>query len=134
MTQRKANRQEAQGRLQNGRDYLEAAESLLGLARTSTSGSPIMSAAVMAVIAYADAICIQFGSMTNVKDHSALPETLRKALGAQADKSQVTRLARMLARKNEIQYEHRRLTIAEAKTFVEQARRFAEWAETVLRH
>jgi hypothetical protein len=120
------------GRRRNGQDYLESARSLLALAEPEANGNPIMSNALLAVIAYADALSIHFAGIQNADDHTAVVETVKSAMGAAADAGQLTRLQRLIRQKNQIQYDHRTATLDEARTFVEQAERFARWAEESL--
>ena len=53
-------------------------------------------------------------------------------MGAAADSGQLTRLQRLIRQSNQIQYDHRTATVAQARAFVEQAERFARWAEEAL--
>ncbi len=72
------------------------------------------------------------GRLQNDEDHAALPATLRRALGNRADEEQLTRLGRILSKKNQVQYPHRRGRMEEARSMMEQLRRFARWAEAEL--
>lgn len=120
------------GRLKNARDQLRSAHHLLDLAAADTNGNPAMSAALLGVIAYADALSIKSAGIQNSDDHGQLPRALQRALGERLPNDQRERLGRLLSQKNEIQYTHRSTTLKEAKTFMEQADRFARWAEQML--
>jgi len=65
-------------------------------------------------------------------DHSALADLLVQALGAAADSGQVTRLRRIIERKNEAQYGGAFWSRQTAETYLEQVRRFTAWAIRVL--
>lgn len=125
-------RDEWRGRRKNARDFLQAARDLRDLADDDGNGNPIMSEALLAVIGYADALTVRFAGIQNTGDHATIANTLRRALGERLPRTQLTRLRRMISQKNDIQYDHRTATIAEASEFVEQAERFARWAEREL--
>lgn len=129
---RRVDRSQWSGRLQNARDFMKAARDALTLADESANGNPIMSQVVLASIAYGDALTIRFGGIQNEQDHRQLVRTIRHALGNAADAEQMTRLARIIGRKDEIQYDHRTASIDEARRLLEQAERFAAWAEREL--
>ncbi|CAN5788450.1 hypothetical protein BH23GEM7_BH23GEM7_39500 [soil metagenome] len=120
------------GRLQNARDFLQAARNAAALAEASANGNPIMSQVVLAVIAYGDALTIRFGGIQNEHDHRQLVRALRYTLGNAADAEQLTRLGRIIGRKDQIQYDHRTASLDEARGLLEQAERFAVWAEREL--
>lgn len=128
---RKVPAEEWRGRLANARAYRKAAHDLLELAEEG-NGNPIMSNAIHASIAYADAITIRVGGIQNAKAHRDIVQNLRRVLGDRADGPQLTRLARIVGRKDPVQYGHRPATIEEARQLVEQSDRFAEWAEAVI--
>jgi hypothetical protein len=129
---RRADSGDASGRLRKARAFLRAAEEGLALADERGSGDPIMSNAVLSAIAYADALTMKVAGVKNDDDHMALPRTLRRALGNRLPREQETRLQRILALKNEIQYEHRTSSIPEARELISQVRRFADWIEVEL--
>lgn len=105
----------SEGYRRNAREHLNAARTLSELANDGAIGNPIMAAAVHGIIAYCDALTSKYAGVKNTDDHHAAAETLRKSLGARADKSQLTRLSRLIARKSEIEYDHRQLTMTEAR-------------------
>lgn len=123
---------EWRGRLANARAFLEEARDLLMFAEDGGNGNPIMSQAINAAIAYADALTIRSAGVHNTGEHRNAPLALRQALGERADAAQVQRLGRIIARKDATQYGHRRATIDEARQLVEQCERFAMWAEQLL--
>lgn len=129
-SRRPARTREAAARLRKARTFLQAARDGLALADERTAGDPIMSNAILATIAFADALTMKSAAIKNEGDHMQLPRTLRRALGNRLPKGQETRVRRILALKNEIQYEHRTASIAEARELMTQVERFTEWVET----
>ncbi|MFC1539853.1 hypothetical protein ACFL41_00015 [Gemmatimonadota bacterium] len=120
------------GRFDLGRAFLLSADETLARAVDGQIGDPIMSNALLAAIAYADALTIKFGGILNQQDHARLIAALQSALGNRASKEQLNRLGRLLKMKNQIQYDHTVCTIQDAREYVGQVRRFASWAETEL--
>jgi len=116
----------------NGRGHLADAEAKLALLSQNSNAKGIAADAVLAAIAYADAITVQRTGLHNTSDHSALADLLVQALGAAADSGQVTRLRRIIERKNEGQYGGTFWSRQTAETYLEQVRRFTAWAIRVL--
>jgi hypothetical protein len=84
--------------------------------------------AVHAVISAADAVTSYRGGFRNAEqDHRVLADVLEDLLGPESRKP-LRHLKTVLAKKNAIQYEHRRLTAKEAADIAEHARRFTEWS------
>ncbi len=129
---RSVDRSAWRGRRRDGENFLQTARDALALADPGDSGKPIMSNALRAVIAYGDALTIKVAGIKNTEDHGALPDTVRRALGDRAEAKQLRRLARLLSKKNDIDYHHRDMTLEEARRFVKRAERFARWAEREL--
>jgi len=129
---RKSASASSDGYHRNARAHLKAAKDLLELAEHGSVGNPVMSSTVHAVISYCDALTSKYANVKNTDDHSSVPETLRKSLGQRADKTQLARLGRLIARKSEIEYDHRQLSMSEARKYLENAERFCEWAEGLL--
>ena len=130
--QRKVPVDEWRGRRDNGRDFLASAKASRDLADEGSNGNPIMSQAISAAIAFADALTIRFSGTQNAGEHRNVTHVLQRALGRRADAAQMQRLARIIGRKDAAQYGHRRSTLGEARHLVEDCERFAEWAEQVL--
>jgi hypothetical protein len=122
---------EWRGRLDNARAFLQSARDLSALAEATSIGDPAISNAVLATIAYADAVTVRFAGIQNATEHAGLPRTLTQAIGERATPV-LTRLNRILAWKDESQYGHRTHSLGEARTVLLQAERFAEWAEAEL--
>lgn len=129
---KQVDRSRGRGRHRDGRAFLQTAQDALALADPGDSGKPIMSNALRAVIAYADALTIKFGGIKNTQDHKTLPRTLQQALGQRARKKQLRRLRRLLGQKNDIDYHHRDMDLEEARRFLKRAERFGKWAEQEL--
>lgn len=125
-------REEATGRLRNARDYMRSAEDVLALTDKDGNGNPAMAHALLAVIGYADAITIKIGGVQNTQDHAQIVAALRHVLGAAADVKELNRLSKLVARKNDIQYDHPSASRTEAAAYMEQCRRFAAWAEITI--
>jgi len=62
-----------------------------------------------------------------VADHRSGPELVEQTLGPSSHDS-VKHLKRLIAKKNTVEYEQRRLTRAEAVDLESHARRFVKWA------
>lgn len=129
---RKVSVDEWRGRRDNGRDFLSSAKALRDIADEGSNGNPIMSQAINAAIAFADALTIRYSGTQNAGEHRNVTLALQRALGRRADAAQVQRLARIIGRKDATQYGHRQSTLDEARQLVEQCERFADWAERVL--
>ena len=125
-------RDEWSGRRDAGRAHLKAARNALAVADEGDDGRLIVQGAILSAIAYGDALTIKVAGIRNGADHQRLPDTLRHAMGNRVPKAELTRLRRLLARKDDSAYGHRALTLAEARTSVESAGAFAAWAETEL--
>jgi HEPN domain-containing protein len=88
--------------------------------------------AVHSVISAADAVtAFRAGFRSAEQDHKMLADVLEDIVGESASKS-VRHLKAVLAKKNAIEYEQRRLTPKEAADVAEQARRFVSWAREKL--
>jgi hypothetical protein len=84
--------------------------------------------AVHSVISAADAVtAFRAGFRSAEQDHKMLADVLEDIVGEGASRS-VRHLKAVLAKKNAIEYEQRRLTMKEAADVAEHARRFVSWA------
>lgn len=99
------------------------------MADDGDDGPLIMQGAILSAIAYGDALTIKVAGIKNVAGHQRVPDTVRHALGNRAPKAEITRLARLLKRKDDSAYGHRALTLDVARAAVAQAEAFATWAE-----
>jgi len=120
------------GRRDAGRANLKTARNALAVADEGDDGRLIVQGAILAAIAYADALTIKVAAIRNNADHQRLPDTLRQALGNRVPSAELTRLRRLLARKDDSAYGHRALTLSDARTTLAQAEAFATWAEAEL--
>lgn len=125
-------RDEWSGRRDAGRAHLKAARNALVVADEGDDGRLIVQGAILSAIAYGDALTIRIAGIRNGTDHQRLPDTLRHALGNQVPKGELTRLSRLLARKDESAYGHRALSLTDARACVGNAEAFAGWAESEL--
>ena len=122
-----------EGRLRIARAFLTAAEDEATLAGEEDIGNPIISQAVTAAIAYADALTARFGDRVNRQDHAALTKNLRGVLGNRLPTVQASRLRRILGEKDAAQYGTRIKSRAEAERVLRDLREFASWAEAEFR-
>lgn len=120
------------GRRENARAFLKAGRDLLAIAEETSVGNPIITQAIDSVIAFADAVSIKFGQIQNTADHRGLTRALKTAIGARLPKEQEQRAGRLLTWKDDARYGHRVASIREARSVMQQAERFAEWAEAEL--
>ena len=88
--------------------------------------------AILAAIAYADAITAAYGGMVNQTDHRAATKLLRDTLGKTLPDAQERRFARLLGRKDEVSYGARPGRDDDASQTVEQLGEFATWARATL--
>ncbi len=96
-------------------------------------GNPAMSQIVNATIAFADALTVAEAGTVNRRDHAALPQVLRQALGDRLPKARQTDLQRILAEKSEVQYGDQISSAADAQSLLARLEAFAAWAELELR-
>jgi hypothetical protein len=120
------------GRRDAGRAHLKTARDALAVADKGDDARLIMQGAILSAIAYGDAVTIRAGGIKNGVDHRRLPDAIRHALGNQAVRAQLTRLSRLLKRKDDSAYGHRAIPLADAREAISQAEAFAAWAEAEL--
>ena len=116
----------------NARTALQDAQNKLDLLEDGANAKGVASDAVLAAVAYGDAVTVQRLAQHNTQDHSGLPKLVERALGKDALPPQITRLGRILKEKSRANYGGSVWTRAEAEAYLEQVRRFATWAEQVL--
>jgi hypothetical protein len=117
------------GRRDAGRAHLKAARNACEVAEESDDCRLVMQGAILAAIAYGDALTIKVAGIRNEADHQRLPATVRHALGNAAPAAELTRLTRLLARKDDSAYGHRFIPMRDARDALEKAEAFAAWAE-----
>lgn len=120
------------GRRDAGRAHLEAARNALAVADRGDDGRLVVHGAILAVIAFGDALTIKAAGVRNADDHQRLVEALRFALGQRIPQQELTRITRLLRLKDDSAYGHRPLPLAEAHAALERANAFAQWAEAEL--
>jgi hypothetical protein len=122
-------RREWTGRRDVGRALLKTAKNACDVAEESDDCRLVMQGAILAAIAYGDALTIKVAGIRNQADHQRLPATVRQALGNAVPAAELTRLTRLLARKDDSAYGHRFIAMSEAREALEKAEAFAAWAE-----
>ena len=119
--------------LANATRYLDSARDLLELHDGDSRAKPAASAAVHAAIAFGDALTVARLGQANTKDHEQLADLVERAAGRDADNTQISRLRRILGRKNEADYGPRQWRRAEAEELIKDVDRFANWIHSILR-
>jgi hypothetical protein len=71
---------------------MESSADVLALTDDEGNGNPAMAHALLAVIAYADAITIRIGGIQNTQDHAQVVAAVRHVLGAAADDKEMALL------------------------------------------
>ena len=122
----------AAGRLTKARAFHEAARIMQEHAARLGDPAPVAANAILAAVAYADALTASFGGRINQQNHAAAPKLLRDALGAAVPDAQAKRLARLLGRKDEMQYGARLSRSQDAAQILEDLDNFAAWAAGML--
>jgi hypothetical protein len=117
-----------------GRKFWQAAQAAKGDPDFTNQAA---SSAILAVIAYNDALCLFLGGMTNSgKSHTEAPALLRQVCRGTANEreasAQSRRLGELIRQKDDVQYHGRAYTLEQATKIMAQAERFITWAETIL--
>jgi len=94
--------------------------------------APVSSNAILAAIAYADALTAAYGGRVNQQDHAAVVKLLRDALGKALPTAQERRLDRLLGHKDEVQYGVRVGRSDDAEQTIEALEAFGSWARALL--
>lgn len=121
-----------QGRLGQGRAYLEAARQAMTLAEPGQNANPILSQIVLAAIAFGDSLTAKRAGVINTQDHAAAPKLLRDVLRESLPDAQEKRYRRILATKDESQYGARSATLDYAQRLLDDIEEFARWTEDLL--
>jgi HEPN domain-containing protein len=125
---RKVNRRDAYPFVEKAEQFLRAMEKAVEVSDWDAAGLN----AVHSVISAADAVtAFRAGIRSAEQDHKMLADVLEDIVGEGAGKS-VRHLKAVLAKKNTIEYEQRKLTPKEAADIAEHARRFVSWAREEL--
>jgi hypothetical protein len=85
-------RDDWRGRRDTGRQFLKAARNNFLLGDRGDSGAPVIHDAILAGIAYADALTIKVAGIKHGQNHQTLPATVRHALGNRLPEAERTRL------------------------------------------
>lgn len=115
-----------------GRDYLRHARDALALAELGDNCAPAVSQAILAVVAYVDALTAYRLQQVNQQAHAGATGLLRAALGRELPDVQERRVRRLIARKDEVQYGVVVLTRQRAEEFVEDVEALVQWADGLL--
>ena len=125
---RRVNKQDASAFISKAEQFLRSMERAVEAGDWDAVGLN----AVHSVISAADAVtAFRAGFRSAEQDHKMLADVLQDVVGEDASKS-VRHLRTVLAKKNAIEYEQRRLTPKEAAEIAEHARRFLSWAQEKL--
>jgi len=112
--------------------HLQDAQNKLVLLNEGANAKGVAADAVLAAIAYGDAVTVQRLGQHNADDHGALPDLVKRALGKDAVPEQITRLGRIVKEKSRAQYGGTTWTRNEAEDYLKQVQRFGTWAEQML--
>jgi hypothetical protein len=120
------------------RNYADKADQHLGLARQALAGERWDSAVLLSVhaaINAADAACVkQAGVRSTGESHVEAVRLLTQLFpGDAAARKAGNQLSALVDKKNTVEYEARRSTVAEAQTAMERAERVVRWAQEVIR-
>ncbi len=122
-------RLEAGGRLRKAKAFhLVAKESITLLETAGLDRAPVLSNALLAAIAYTDAVTITANGSVNQKDHATAPAVLRDCVGRDLPDGRLNDLKGMLSVKDEVQYGARTSLHDSAARALEQLDRFSAWA------
>lgn len=122
-------RLEAHGRLRKAKAFhLVAKEALALLESRGIDRAPVLSNALLAAIAYVDAVTITADGSVNQKDHATASALLRRCVGNELPARQLNDLNGMLSIKDEVQYGARASLHDSALKMLEQLDRFSAWA------
>jgi hypothetical protein len=92
----------------------------------------VASNAILSAIAYTDALTAAYGGRVNQQDHAAAVKLLRDTLGKSLPDAQERRLARLLGRKDEVQYGARQGRMDDASQVVDHLNQFGGWTKDML--
>lgn len=122
----------ALGRLKKAIAFHEVARLALEYIDHVGDADPVASNAILAAIAYTDALTAAYGGRVNQKDHSSAVKLIRDTLGKALPDAQERRLGKLLARKDEVQYGSRTGRSQEAELILESLGEFGTWARAML--
>ncbi|MHB1055744.1 MAG: HEPN domain-containing protein [Thermoleophilia bacterium] len=119
----------------DAKPYLAKAEQFLSTMEQAIQEKQWDSAglqAVHSVISASDALLAFYGGVRSTEpDHRQIAGLLQDILGKEAAPA-IRHISRVIAKKNMVEYEQRRLTEKEACEMAEHARRFFTWAKGML--
>lgn len=118
--------------LANADGYLDSARDLLVLDKGGNRAKAAASAAVHAAIAFGDALTVARLNQTNTNDHAQLPALVKRAAGSSTDESQITRLRRIVGKKNEADYGPRQWRREDVEELIQNVERFGNWIRSII--
>lgn len=125
---------EASGRREKAVAYHKAARNELENVKDGEIADPVIALITLAAIAYADALTAKFGGKVSQKDHARIVDLPASTLGSEFPKEQVTRLKRILSRKDLAQYGATATrSKSEADSLLIDLDRFAAYSEAMLK-
>ena len=118
------------------RQYLVKAKEFGRMMQSAIDGQEWNAAGLMAVhcaISANDAVVAFFGGKRSTsRDHVDAVKILMDCVVTKTTKQNATHLARVIAKKNVIEYESRLFTKAEARAIIDHAEKFLAWAQSML--
>jgi len=125
---RSAGKNDARPYLAKAEEFLSTMEQALREKKWDSAGLQ----AVHSVISASDALLAFYGGVRSAEpDHRQVAGLLQDTLGKEATPA-IRNVSRVIAKKNVVEYEKRRLTEKEAKAMAEHTRRFFKWAAEML--
>ena len=119
--------------LKRGEEFLDGAREMLELSEGARRAKVVASSAIRAAVAFGDALTSAKLGVTNTQDHNRLPKLVAEAAGKSADDAQISRLVRILSRKDQADYGARAWRRDEAEKLITDVERFATWVRGILR-
>jgi hypothetical protein len=118
--------------LSNAEQLLDGALEMLDLSDGDSRAKAAALNAVHAAIAFGDSLTVARLGVTNAQDHGQLTSLVAQAAGKSVDDSQIARLKRILAKKDQADYGPRQWRRDEADALIQDVERFGNWIRSVL--
>ena len=117
-------------------NYLRKALEFRHAMNAALAGHEANAAALNAVhcaISAADALCVHVGgNRSSSKNHADAVRFLAELVPSEVGRRQADRLAAVLAKKNQVEYEERLFSLDEALTLSKQAERLFDWVRGLI--
>lgn len=130
---RAVSRDDSKRYLSNAEEHLAAAQEMLDISSDDSRAKAAAMQAVHAAIAFGDALTAARLGLVNTENHQQLPALVRTAAGKSAINDQISRLQRIMSRKDQADYGPARWHREDAHDLVVQVERFAAWIRDLLR-